>query len=310
MPLWPSERTEVRRNRYKVVVDANEGRPKREDQMVDIRKRKREETFLKKRRKGLQNQQQFIASLHPSTVVEKKTDILSESRVRTSYSSTHPHSTDSTFQSSLDRGFAKRKVRSYKSEVSNPKDNIKHIVAIFSNVLDYWNKDVDKDMMKIDSEVFRSSNSLKRKRVNKELNYPKRKKQKTTGQSMVISDNSNDGYGMEIKAIIELGMHDDVEGAPARIAVSELPVETSSIMEDTHLVQYLQHREFVEDTNTITIKEPHYLKIGVAILLDVQVKHVVEIGVITEFDMDVNVNDCQVAFMEGVLNGDFILIQG
>ncbi|GAA0160825.1 hypothetical protein LIER_17288 [Lithospermum erythrorhizon] len=47
MPLWPSERTEVWRNRYKMVVDANEGRRKREDQMVDIRKRKREETLLK-----------------------------------------------------------------------------------------------------------------------------------------------------------------------------------------------------------------------------------------------------------------------
>ncbi|GAA0160826.1 hypothetical protein LIER_17289 [Lithospermum erythrorhizon] len=116
---------------------------------------------------------------------------------------------------------------SHKSEVSNVKDNIKPIVAIFSNVLDYWNKDVDNDVMEIDSEVFRSPNSLKRKRVNDELNYPKRKKQKTTGQSMVISDNSNDGYGMEIKAIIELGIHDDVEGAPARIAVSELQVETS-----------------------------------------------------------------------------------
>ncbi|GAA0168606.1 hypothetical protein LIER_40601 [Lithospermum erythrorhizon] len=198
-------------------VDANEGRRKREDQMVDIRKRKHEETLLKKRRKGLENQQQFIASLHPSTVVEKKADMLPESRVRTLYASTHPHSTESIFQSSLDRDFAKRKVRKLE-------DNL----------------------------------------------------------CMVISDNSNDGYGMGIKAIIELGIHDDVEGAPARIAVSELPVETPSIMTDTHLVQYLQHREFVEDTNKITIKEPHYLKIGLVIFSDVQVKHVVERDVNTD----------------------------
>ncbi|GAA0152254.1 hypothetical protein LIER_37457 [Lithospermum erythrorhizon] len=95
IPLGPSERTEGRRNWYKVVVDANEGRRKRENQMVDISKRKHEETLLKKRRKDLQNQQHFIASLNPSTVVEKKTDMLSESRVHTSYASAHPHSTDS-----------------------------------------------------------------------------------------------------------------------------------------------------------------------------------------------------------------------
>ncbi|GAA0171759.1 hypothetical protein LIER_25719 [Lithospermum erythrorhizon] len=180
IPLWPSERTEVWRNWYNVVVDANEGRQKRKDQMVDIHKRKREKTLLKKRRKGLQNQQHLIASLHPSTVVEKKADMFPETRMRTSYASTHPHSTNLTFKLSLDRGFAKRKVRSHKSEVSNLKDNIKPIVAVSSNILDYWNKDVDKDTMEIDSEAFRSSNSLKRKRVNEELNYPKRIKHKTT----------------------------------------------------------------------------------------------------------------------------------
>ncbi|KFK42624.1 hypothetical protein AALP_AA1G019500 [Arabis alpina] len=50
MSLKPSARTEVRRNRYKVAVDADEGRRRREDNMVEIRKSKREENLQKKRR--------------------------------------------------------------------------------------------------------------------------------------------------------------------------------------------------------------------------------------------------------------------
>ncbi|GJZ03523.1 importin subunit alpha-2-like protein [Tanacetum coccineum] len=49
MSLRPNARTEVRRNRYKVAVDAEEGRRRREDNMVEIRKNKREENLLKKR---------------------------------------------------------------------------------------------------------------------------------------------------------------------------------------------------------------------------------------------------------------------
>ncbi|MFS8004240.1 putative importin-alpha, importin-beta-binding domain-containing protein [Helianthus anomalus] len=49
MSLRPNARTEVRRNRYKVAVDADEGRRRREDNMVEIRKNKREENLLKKR---------------------------------------------------------------------------------------------------------------------------------------------------------------------------------------------------------------------------------------------------------------------
>lgn len=54
MSLRPNARTEVRRNRYKVAVDADEGRRRREDNMVEIRKNKREENLQKKRREGLQ----------------------------------------------------------------------------------------------------------------------------------------------------------------------------------------------------------------------------------------------------------------
>ncbi|PON88193.1 Importin subunit alpha [Trema orientale] len=70
MSLRPSERTEVRRNRYKVAVDADEGRRRREDNMVEIRKSKREESLLKKRREGLQPQQ-FPLSPLPSNLDRK-----------------------------------------------------------------------------------------------------------------------------------------------------------------------------------------------------------------------------------------------
>ncbi|XP_010513590.1 PREDICTED: importin subunit alpha-1-like [Camelina sativa] len=53
MSLKPSARTEARRNHYKVVVDAEEGRRRREDNMVEVRKIKREESLMKKRREAL-----------------------------------------------------------------------------------------------------------------------------------------------------------------------------------------------------------------------------------------------------------------
>ncbi|KAK7363519.1 hypothetical protein VNO77_05663 [Canavalia gladiata] len=72
MSLRPNARTEVRRNRYKVAVDADEGRRRREDNMVEIRKSKREESLLKKGREGLQaQQQQFSTPLQTSTVDKK-----------------------------------------------------------------------------------------------------------------------------------------------------------------------------------------------------------------------------------------------
>jgi hypothetical protein len=70
MSLRPSERVEVRRNRYKVAVDAEEGRRRREDNMVEIRKSRREESLLKRRREGLQAQVPA-----PPSGVEKKVRI-------------------------------------------------------------------------------------------------------------------------------------------------------------------------------------------------------------------------------------------
>lgn len=72
MSLRPNARTESRRNRYKVAVDADEGRRRREDNMVEIRKNKREESLQKKRREGLQSTQQFAASVPPASGSDKK----------------------------------------------------------------------------------------------------------------------------------------------------------------------------------------------------------------------------------------------
>ncbi|KAH7284233.1 hypothetical protein KP509_34G044300 [Ceratopteris richardii] len=53
MSLRPNARAEVRKKGYKVAVDADEARRKREDNLVEIRKNKREESLLKKRREGM-----------------------------------------------------------------------------------------------------------------------------------------------------------------------------------------------------------------------------------------------------------------
>ncbi|PWZ33742.1 Importin subunit alpha-1a [Zea mays] len=75
MSLRPSERVEVRRNRYKVAVDAEEGRRRREDNMVEIRKSRREESLLKRRREGLQAQVPA-----PPSGVEKKLEATTQFR--------------------------------------------------------------------------------------------------------------------------------------------------------------------------------------------------------------------------------------
>ncbi|GMH07728.1 hypothetical protein Nepgr_009568 [Nepenthes gracilis] len=77
MSLRPSARTESRRNQYKVSVDAEEGRRRREDNMVEIRKNRREESLQKRRREGSlsiqqqQQNQQSPSALHSSAVQKK-----------------------------------------------------------------------------------------------------------------------------------------------------------------------------------------------------------------------------------------------
>lgn len=74
MSLRPNSRTEARRSRYKVAVDAEEGRRRREDNMVEIRKNKREESLLKKRREGLL-QAQFSSTAAAVSQLDKKVTI-------------------------------------------------------------------------------------------------------------------------------------------------------------------------------------------------------------------------------------------
>ncbi|KAI7733487.1 hypothetical protein M8C21_033727 [Ambrosia artemisiifolia] len=75
MSLRPSDRTDLRRNRYKVAVDADEGRRRREDNMVEIRKNRREESLQKKRREGLAANQ-FPVPVQSASVGEKKLENL------------------------------------------------------------------------------------------------------------------------------------------------------------------------------------------------------------------------------------------
>ncbi|GAB4855661.1 Importin subunit alpha-4 [Ancistrocladus abbreviatus] len=60
MSLRPGTRTEARKKSYKNGVDADEARRRREGNLVEIRKNKRQDSLLKKRREGsvLQSQQQ------------------------------------------------------------------------------------------------------------------------------------------------------------------------------------------------------------------------------------------------------------
>jgi importin subunit alpha-1 len=69
MSLRPSARVEVRKKGYKLAVDADEARRKREEGMVEIRKSKREDSLLKKRREGMQ--QQYSATVRTAELEKK-----------------------------------------------------------------------------------------------------------------------------------------------------------------------------------------------------------------------------------------------
>lgn len=74
MSLRPASRTEVRKKSYKTGVDADEARRRREDNLVEIRKNKREDSLLKKRREGLILQSQPVTEANAS--IEKKVKAL------------------------------------------------------------------------------------------------------------------------------------------------------------------------------------------------------------------------------------------
>ncbi|RZC89696.1 hypothetical protein C5167_035690 [Papaver somniferum] len=74
MSLKPSERKDVRKTNYKVAVPSEIGLRRREDAMIEIRKNKREESLMKKRREGLQ--QPFPLSAGITSNIEKKLESL------------------------------------------------------------------------------------------------------------------------------------------------------------------------------------------------------------------------------------------
>ncbi|KAI8024229.1 Importin subunit alpha-4 [Camellia lanceoleosa] len=73
MSLRPNSRTEVRKKSYETGVDGDEARRRREDNLVEIRKNKREDNLLKKRREGLllQSQQLSDASQTPAAIEKR-----------------------------------------------------------------------------------------------------------------------------------------------------------------------------------------------------------------------------------------------
>lgn len=74
MSLRPGTRTEARKKSYKTGVDADEARRRREDNLVEIRKNKREDNLLKKRREGLllQSQQPLLDAAENAAAIEKR----------------------------------------------------------------------------------------------------------------------------------------------------------------------------------------------------------------------------------------------
>lgn len=75
MSLRPGTRAEVRKKSYKAGVDVDEGRRRREGNLIEIRKSKREDSLIKKRREVLlQAAQQAIGeppALSPSGIDKK-----------------------------------------------------------------------------------------------------------------------------------------------------------------------------------------------------------------------------------------------
>ncbi|KAJ4825104.1 Importin subunit alpha-4 [Turnera subulata] len=75
MSLRPGTRTEVRKKAYKTGVDAEEARRRREDNLVEIRKNKREDNLLKKRREGMllaQTAQTLLDASQNAAAIEKR----------------------------------------------------------------------------------------------------------------------------------------------------------------------------------------------------------------------------------------------
>ncbi|GMY20888.1 importin subunit alpha-4 [Fagus crenata] len=84
MSLRPSStRAEVRKKSYKTGVDADEARRRREDNLVEIRKNKREDNLLKNWREGLQGlpsqpMQQLLDASQNAAALEKRNLVLED----------------------------------------------------------------------------------------------------------------------------------------------------------------------------------------------------------------------------------------
>jgi HEAT repeat protein len=75
MSLRPNSRTEVRKKGYKSGVDAEDARRRREENIIEIRKNKREDNLLKKRREGLVLQGQQISDASQTAAsIERRLD--------------------------------------------------------------------------------------------------------------------------------------------------------------------------------------------------------------------------------------------
>lgn len=68
----------MRKKTYKTGVDAEEARRRREDNLVEIRKNKREDSLLKKRREGLplQSQPQLVDGSQNAASIENRVFVL------------------------------------------------------------------------------------------------------------------------------------------------------------------------------------------------------------------------------------------
>ncbi|ONM30650.1 Importin subunit alpha-2 [Zea mays] len=72
MSLRPSEREQMRKGNYKQTVDAEESRRRREGQMMDMRKAKREESLQKKRCDGFPASAAGVPPMGHSTALQQK----------------------------------------------------------------------------------------------------------------------------------------------------------------------------------------------------------------------------------------------
>uniref|UniRef100_A0A7N0U9J2 Importin subunit alpha n=1 Tax=Kalanchoe fedtschenkoi TaxID=63787 RepID=A0A7N0U9J2_KALFE len=75
MSQRPNSRADGRKKSYKVGVDADEARRRREDNLVEIRKNKREDNLQKKRREGLSQSQLVLQSVAQADIAKKMESI-------------------------------------------------------------------------------------------------------------------------------------------------------------------------------------------------------------------------------------------